>query len=89
MSVTNFKICTRSKSLTRHAWPAIRNLARRDASLIMQSHALSLLIGKCMAIIVQSIPEKNPVVEFHGARSKFVSCDKRFKLNRVLELREL
>ena len=55
----------------------------------LQSHALSLLIGKCMAIIFQSIPEKNPVVEFHGARSKFVSCDKRFKLNRVLELREL
>ena len=26
-----------------------------------------------MEIIVQSIPKKNPVVEFHGARSKFVS----------------
>ena len=42
-----------------------------------------------MEIIVQSIPEKNPIVEFHGARSKFVSRDKRFKLDRVLELREL
>ena len=37
-----------------------------------------------MEIIVESIPEKNPVKEFHGARSKFVSCDKRFKLERVL-----
>ena len=45
---------------------------------------ISLLIGKCMEIIVESIPEKNPVKEFHGARSKFVSCDKRFKLERVL-----
>ena len=40
-----------------------------------------------MEIIVQSIPEKNPVVEFHDARSKFVI--KRFKLDRVLELCEL
>ena len=48
----------------------------RDASLIMQSHALSLVIGKCMEIIVESIPEKNLVDEFHCPRSKFVSCDK-------------
>ena len=26
-----------------------------------------------MEIIVESIPEKNPVKEFHGARSKFVA----------------
>ena len=57
MSVTIFKVCSYS------------DLAPRDASLIMQSHALSLLTGKCMEIVVQSIPEKNPVVEFHGARS--------------------
>ena len=37
-----------------------------------------------MEIIVESIPEKNPVKEFYGARSKFVSSDKRFKLERVL-----
>ena len=42
-----------------------------------------------MEIIVQSIPEKNPIVEFHRARSNSVSCDKRFKLDRVLELCEL
>ena len=36
-----------------------------------------------MEIIVESIPEKNPVKEFQGAGSKFVSCDKRFKLERV------
>ena len=42
-----------------------------------------------MEIIVQSIPEKNLVVEFHGPRSKFLSWDKRFKLESVLELCEL
>ena len=41
---------------------------------------------KCMEIIVELIPEKNLVNEFHGPRSKFVSCDKRFKLESVLEL---
>ena len=41
---------------------------------------------KCMEIIVESIPEKNLVNEFHGPRAKFVSCDKRFKLESVLEL---
>ena len=29
-----------------------------------------------MEIIVESIPEKNLVDEFHCPRSKFVSCDK-------------
>ena len=52
-------------------------------------YALSLLIGKCMEIIVESIPEKTLVDEFHGPRSKFVSCDKKFKLESVLELSEL
>ena len=60
----------------------------REASLIMQSHAPSFLIGKCTEIIVQSIPEKNRVVEFHGPRTKFVTYDKRFKSERVLELSE-
>lgn len=58
----------------------------------MQSHALSLLIGKCMEIIVQSIPEKNLVVDFqsfHGPRSEIVSCVKSFKLERVLKVNQL
>ena len=41
-----------------------------------------------MEIIGQSVPEKNLVVEFHGPRTKFVSYDKRFKSERVLELSE-
>lgn len=55
------------------SWQAIRNLAFCDASLIMQSHALVLLIGECMEIIIQSIPEKNLVVEFYSRRSEIAT----------------
>ena len=42
-----------------------------------------------MEIIVQSIPEKNQVVEFHGPWSEIVSCVKSFKLERVLKVNQL
>ena len=46
-------------------------------------------IGKCMEIIIQSIPEKNLVAEFHSRRSEIVSCDESFNLERVTKLSEL
>ena len=42
-----------------------------------------------MEIIIQSIREKNLVVEFHSRRFENISCDRGFKLERVLKLSEL
>ena len=53
------------------------------------SHSLGLLIGQSMEIIIQSIPEKNLLVEFHSRRFENISCDRGFKLEMVLKLSEL
>lgn len=61
--------------------------------LCITDHAVTvsvlILIGQCMEIIIQSIPEKNLLVEFHSRRFENISCDRGFKLEMVLKLSEL
>lgn len=56
--------------------PPLPTLANHDASLIMQSHAVNLLIGKCMEFMSQSVPQKNLVVEFHSPHSSLLVVTK-------------